>query len=286
MTPLGLFHAPGERIDVSACDGQVLASYHYGADLQRPYLHPLAPPGGPAVTLASPHDHPWHHGAFLSWKFVDGRDLWQGDGGRAVSGPLELTEHCDDRVRWSHMVDWREDEDGSGPRLLVERRDLTVRLVDDTRSLVRWSSTFEVERPIRVHADERGYGGFGIRLIRDLQWGYRLFTADGEVEAHEVRGSRSLWSSWYGLDDVDHGWVGVTLFEDPDNPHAPSPLFVPRVIQQMAYLSSGFTFGRDHTIDPDSPLTLRYGLLLHRGEPADSPGTWQGWFGEDEGDDR
>jgi hypothetical protein len=102
-----------------------------------------------------------------------------------------------------------------------------------------------------------------------------------------VRGTRSPWASWYGRCDETGDWAGVTLFESPDNPGHPAPVFVPaaQAMEEMAFLSSGFVFAGDHTIEPAQPLTLRYGVLLHRGEPPAGAGTWQRWFGDDEEDE-
>ena len=52
--------------------GQELWRLHFGEDCPKPFFDPLAPVGGPSLSWEAPPDHPWHHGLWFSWKFMNG----------------------------------------------------------------------------------------------------------------------------------------------------------------------------------------------------------------------
>ncbi len=57
--------------------GALVARYHYGDHLPRPFLAPLIAPGGRQVTAdPGPADHPHHRGVWTGHRDVDGVDHW------------------------------------------------------------------------------------------------------------------------------------------------------------------------------------------------------------------
>src|SRR5690349_20967673 len=42
----------------------------------KPFFHPLAVAGGPALTNFKPEDHPWHYGLWFSWKYINHANYW------------------------------------------------------------------------------------------------------------------------------------------------------------------------------------------------------------------
>ncbi|MCL4545985.1 MAG: PmoA family protein [Chloroflexi bacterium] len=264
---LGLHHVLGDALAIDDGSGGLLATYHYSTEDLRSYFHPLAPPGAPPLTLASPHDHTWHTGMFFAWKFVDEVNFWEPGQGRVVSRALTVTAHRSDEVTWSQENEWRAGASGEGSVLLREQRDLALQLLDEQRYVIHWRLAFRCDSARRLHADpDRGYGGLGIRLIRDFQARPKLLAAGGQNDLTSIRGTRAPWAAIAGKYDATHEWASLVMFEHPSNPNFPAPVFLGKDLCAMAFLGSGFTFGRNYTIQPDMPLTLRYTVLVHRGE--------------------
>jgi hypothetical protein len=204
---------------------------------------------------------------FFAWKFIDGINFWEPGQGRTVSRTLTVTAHRSEEVSWSQENEWRIGAAGEGPALLREQRDLTVRLLDERRYAIHWRLTFRADHARRLHADpDRGYGGLGIRLIRDFQAHPKLVTTGGPKDLASIRGTRTPWAAFTGRYDATHEWASLVLFEHPSNPGFPAPIFLGKDLCAMAFLGSGFTFGRDYAVQPDAPLTLRYTVLVQRGE--------------------
>jgi hypothetical protein len=57
---------------------------------------------------------------------------------------------------------------------------------------------------------------------------------------------------------------GVTLFDHPSNPNHPTVFHV----RDDGWMGSCLTFDASRTVEPGTPLRLRYGLYVHAGLPA------------------
>jgi hypothetical protein len=213
---------------------------------------------------------------FVSWKFVDDTNFWEPGQGRVVSRALAITAHTPAAVVWLQHNDWVQGLAADGPVVLREERTVGLHLQDARRYVIRWRSTFRADRDRRLHSDpDRGYAGLGIRLIRDFQVRPRLLAAGGQNDPATVRGAREPWAAWQGRYDATLEWAGAALFEHPSNPDFPAPVFIGKQLAAMAFLGSGFVFGRDFVIRPQEPLNLTYALHVHRGEAsADDYARW------------
>ncbi len=56
---------------------------------------------------------------------------------------------------------------------------------------------------------------------------------------------------------------GITLMDHPMNLNHPVPFHV----RDDGWMGAALTFSGAHRIEPGSPLRLRYGLYVHRGQP-------------------
>src|SRR5215510_7562347 len=72
------------RIEVQF-DGRPLATYHYGSEWMKPFLHQVHAPSGEIVTRGYPvekiegesNDHFWHHGIWYGHGDINGIDFWR-----------------------------------------------------------------------------------------------------------------------------------------------------------------------------------------------------------------
>jgi hypothetical protein len=276
--------------------GELVARYHIGPKVPKPYFWPLNAPGGVTVTRAWPMepaakgdstDHPHQKSAWFCHgdvipegiplknkiKGVDGVDFWSEAKGHGkivctkVDEPRILPAGQSGSVRTHN--EWRT---ADGIKILDEER--TVRLYDlgKARLLVleidlhasvcpiTFGDTKEGAMGVRVHDGLRTQGGKG-----------QLENAEGKKGEKEVWGFRSVWCDYSG--DLGGKTVGVALFDDPKNAHA------------AAWHSRGYglmaanPFGREKARFPavkgskdlvrlakGEHLKLRYGILLHTGD--------------------
>jgi hypothetical protein len=87
-------------------------------------------------------------------------------------------------------------------------------------------------------------------------------SAGGRDEA-EVLWKQSKWVDYSGpiLPKVAEG---VTLMDHPQNPNHPTYFHV----RNDGWMGASLTYDAARTITPGAPLSLRYGLWVHRGVPT------------------
>jgi len=63
---------------IGLADGdKVIWQFNYGKETSKPYFHPVALIDGTVLTQDRPADHPWHHGLWFSWKYINGVNFWE-----------------------------------------------------------------------------------------------------------------------------------------------------------------------------------------------------------------
>jgi hypothetical protein len=274
--------------------GEVVARYHTGPGVPKPYFWPLKSPGGVAVTRAWPMekagpgestDHPHQKSAWFCHgdvipeglelkqkiKGVKGVDFWAEAKGH---GRIVCTEVGKPTVaKWKGAIttknEWRT---ADGTKILDEIR--VIRVYDfgkvwllvldiDLHASVfpiTFGDTKEGSMGVRVHDQLREKGGKG-----------SLLNAEGKVGAKQVWGQRSAWCDYSGV--IDGKAVGIAIFDDPENRF-------PACWHSRDYgLMAANPFGRDGSAFPavkgqkdlvrlakGERLQLRYGILVHEGD--------------------
>ena len=140
------YHWKTEKDSLSLLAGQqVVYTYHFAADEGYPYLHPLSLPGGPVLSALAPHDHPWHRGLWLAWKFLNGVNYWEfpskqataPEGKTAVVGPAAIQSNGTTATVQLRL------EYSKGQVLLNEERTLIAsQPAADGSYTIDWTSTF------------------------------------------------------------------------------------------------------------------------------------------------
>src|SRR5262249_22822427 len=117
-------------------------------------------------------------------------------------------------------------------------------------------------------------GALGVRVhdqMREQKGNGRLTNAEGKVGERDCWGQLSAWCDYSGT--VDGKKVGLTIFDDPKNPH-------PAAWHSRGYgLMAANPFGRARSrfpavkgrndlvrLDKGRHLRLRYGILVHTGD--------------------
>ncbi|MDF1799507.1 MAG: PmoA family protein [Planctomycetota bacterium] len=277
-------------------DGRLLFELRHGEGEDEPALHPLGLPGGPSLTVDRPSDHPWHHGLWFAWKFIDGVNYWEhGPEGRPVGRtswdpPLlgvggDGTARALLRLTYAHTGASEAD-----PRVrLIEQRALVVHPpgADGTWAL-DWRSSFEAagravtldRTPLLGEPGGKVFGGYGGLSLRLAQLEERTVTSEhGPVAfSTEFRARpRAVALDYTGrpkpvsdaLGTAMPGPAGIAVLEHPDNPRLADGGRAWYAIRSdaMTFFTPAVLTEGPLIVEPGQPLHLAWRIIVH-------PGAW------------
>jgi hypothetical protein len=108
--------------------------------------------------------------------------------------------------------------------------------------------------------DDKGYGGFSIRL--DPGDGLSFKNASGSVEAQRTALDAGPWMNIIGNWDEELSDEGVIMISHPDNPGHPQPW----IIRTEKSMQNAMYPGRFPVmIPPEKPLRLKYRVIVYQG---------------------
>ncbi|MFO0867856.1 MAG: PmoA family protein [Pirellulales bacterium] len=235
------------------------------------YIHPVWTPGGTVVTDEFPPDHAHQSGIFLAytktrfenrepnfWELAHGRGrvrFVRRQAAAVSAGPIFV-----------ELVVDQEHVDETAPGGKVALRETwrlqvwNVGSADGTPWVVDLESTRACASSEPLYLPQYHYGGMALRGARS--WGgdaARFLTSDG---ADRLAGNhtRPRWCDLSGT--VAGRQAGLALLTHPGNFRYPEPL---RIHPTMPYLVYTPSHLGDWAIEPGTPQTSRYRLLVHDG---------------------
>ncbi len=248
------------------------------------YVHPLYDLDGNVLTEDFPADHRHHRGLFWAW-----HQVWVGD--KRVGDPWAIKDFSweVDNARVSH--------DAASAGLMVRVLWKSPRWTNDggqQAPLVRETTTIRVYRAEKNHRkidfeirlvamveglrlggsdDAKGYGGFSMRLR--LPADARFTAKRGTVEPQRLSVDAARWmdlSASYGRGGQ---LAGVTTLCHPSLPGFPQRW----ILRSSRSMQNPVYPGREPVaLSRETPLTLRYRLVVHRG--AVDPRAAEAWQAE------
>ncbi|WP_435018841.1 PmoA family protein [Tundrisphaera sp. TA3] len=259
----------GDRASIRR-DGVELTVFHFGPNLERPFLFPLNGPAGRSLTrMGHPHDpegHSHHNSVWLAHNDLNGENFWLDTGaGRVVHRKIIRFDDSDDAARIVAEADWVGKE---GRVLMTERRGITVRPLDQGQWLLLIDAQFTPGAEPAV-LGKTPFGLIGVRMAKTIginDGGGRIRNSEGqegEKGPNNAFRTRARWLDYSG--PIANGVAeGITLLDHPANPHHPTAFHV----RGDGWMGASLTMDDAITITRESPLRLRYGLLVHAGVPA------------------
>jgi hypothetical protein len=285
------------RIDLYA-GTQLVATYHHGKGVPKPYLWPLHAPGGVPVTRAWPivqdqeggtNDHVHQKSAWFCHgdvipegitvpkaRGVEGVDFWAEGPNHGVIACLRAAVSRTGAITADN--EWRS---ADGKKVLDERQSVALHDLGGAYLVVVTSELTASAAPVAFGDTKEG--SFGVRVSDQLLVKHRdrnrkeianpksvIRNADGKTTEKECWGQASAWCDYSG--EVGGKAVGVAVFADPANPH-------PTCWHVRDYgLLAANPFGREKSGFPamkgrtdlvklgqGERLKLRYGIYLHAG---------------------
>ena len=112
--------------------------------------------------------------------------------------------------------------------------------------------------------DAKGYGGFSARIKRPDDLTFRA--TDGYRQAQGLAVSPAPWMDFTATFEPNNGKSGIAILCHPSLPNFPQPWILRHPAKSMQ--NPVFPGREPVPISMTEPLTLRYRLIIHRGDSA------------------
>ena len=231
------------------------------------YVHPLYDLEGEVLTEDFPEDHRHHRGIFWAWHQVWVRDAKMGDGWATRDFEWDVTsvrsvENDADSAALQARVLWKSPalKDASGNLIPFAEEQTLIRAHrgSDALRLIDFEIQLRALLPeVRIGGseDEKGYGGFSVRI--ELPQDLEFSGTSGPVEPQITAVNAGPWLN------MSRDGRGVAILTHPANPQFPQPW----ILRRARSMQNPVWPGRDSVlVSQDAPVVLRYRLVLHRGQ--------------------
>jgi len=253
----------------------VIWQFNYGEQAAKPFFHPLALTTGEVLTCQAPPDHPWHHGLWFCWKYINGVNYWEEN--KATGRSDGLTRWTNVRIQTRHARSARIDldltyEDPDGQAVLTEQRIVRISAPDsDGQYHLDWKMTFtagaeDVVLDRTPLPDEPGgqiwggYAGLSVRLAKELE-DRQVINAKGSVSFENDRHrSRSQCMDYSGM--IGSAPAGIAILDDRQSRNFPTPWYAIRS-DVMSFFSPAVICYGPHTLPAGRRMTLEYRVIVH-----------------------
>jgi hypothetical protein len=262
-----VFHREEDRLRIEI-EGRPFATYAWlDPSIKRPYFADVRSPRGLPVTRSLPPaagidatDHAtMHPGLWLAFGDLGGADFWRNEGVVRFAGFVEDPVVDPEGGRFAVRNRYE-----TGGRIICEEV-CRIRIdVTPHGYLLDWRSEFSGPEPFAFGDQEEMGLGFRVATALIVANGGEITDSEGRRGEAQVWGQPSDWCDYAG----EGG--GILLMSDPGN-------FRRSWFHARAYgLLVANPFGRRAfaggapsrvVVDPGESLTLRFGVLIHDGDP-------------------
>ena len=241
-----------------------------------PILWPIIGPTGKAMTRAYPmadnpgekKDHPHHRSMWFTHGNVNGLTFWH----------KELIKHREfvriesgDRAVVVTRNDWMSRD---GKKVCEDERTLTFAADDDARWIDFDITLGAIDQPVKFGDTKEGTMGVRVAATMkvDSKKGGQIVNSEGQTDS-DAWGKPAAWVDYHG--PVEGETVGIAILNHPSSFRFPTywhvrtyGLFAANPFGLHDFRGSRKVDG-SHTLKPGETMTLRYRVLLHRGDEKD-----------------
>lgn len=256
------------QLSISA-GGREITRYYFGdlaTQLKRPFFYPLNVGSANAVRgypmdpkPGETNDHPHHTGLWFGHGDVDRLDYWMNTAVKpTVSHQKFLVREAGPVFARIASVDqWGEH--------ITETRDVTIYNAGE-EVLMDWTITLKAtSKPVVLGKTKEG--GFSVRVATELtgRGGGKMVDSLGGEGEPAIRAKTAPWADNYGV--IEGKIVGIALLNHPTSFRAPPDWHV----RAYGLFASSVLMNKDsHTLDPATPITLKYRVYAHKGDPKEA----------------
>ncbi|MBN1395666.1 MAG: PmoA family protein [Pirellulales bacterium] len=258
-------------------DGRLFAEYLIRSGA-KPVLWPIIGPTGKRMTRDYPmadnpgekkKDHPHHRSLWFTHGDVNGVNFWA-EGERV--GTIKHVEFVKLSGGRPAVIETRNAWlDPDGKKVCEDHRTLRFDADGDTRWIDFDIALKATDGPVTFGDTKEG--AFGIRVADTLRVdagrGGRIVNSRGQVDL-DAWGRPAEWIDYHG--PIDGQTVGIAVLNHPDSFRFPTYWHVrPYGLLAanpfgMRDFTEGKQSGGEKTLSPGEEITLRYRILLHRGD--------------------
>ncbi|MFV0593666.1 MAG: DUF6807 family protein [Draconibacterium sp.] len=236
------------------------------------YIHPLYSLNGKVLTEDFPSDHLHHRGVFWAWHQVwigDKRisDGWEIKDFEQTLTEFEFIKNASGLVIIKTEVDWKSDKwkkEGVKVPYLNEKAMITVHPTSgNVRKIDFEIRLLALEENLKLGGseDEKGYGGFSVRL--NLPEDVSFTGPDGKIEPLETQVLSNGYVQIAGKFDEGVRGSGVVIVDNPENPGYPQPW----ILRAKNSMQNVVWPGREPVaVSTMQPVVLKYSLLIYSGK--------------------
>ncbi|MEX2185524.1 MAG: PmoA family protein [Pirellulales bacterium] len=260
-------------------DGKLFTEYVTRSGT-KPILWPVIGPTGKAMTRSWPmnadappsekRDHPHHRSFWFTHGEVNGVDFWSesNKAGRIVHREFAKIESKPTPTIVA-INDW---QDREGKKICEERQTIAFGADDDRRWIDFTTAVTATEGPLTFGDTKEG--SFGVRVAGtmkvDAKLGGKIVNSEGQTN-DGAWGKPAAWVDYYG--PVEGETLGIAILDHPSNFRHPTTwhvrtygLFAANPFGQHDFAGGDKNVDGKHTIGKGETLTLRYRVLLHKGD--------------------
>jgi len=231
------------------------------------YCHPVHTPDGTVLTDDFPKDHYHHRGIFWSWPRMKARgktvQTWHLEGIHQTHRKWLKRLVGPEAGHMDVVNEWRLDD---GTVVGTETIRTTIHPAEGPGRAVDFDLEFEaVGGPVELlGAGGKGYGGFCFRFAPRKG---TVITTDAGVQAKDSNNGRFAWADLSARFAGRETMSGAAVFVHPATP----PDRRPRgwTIRHYGFLGPNWPHLEPFTLEPGAPVTLRYRVVLHRGDAGE-----------------
>ena len=232
------------------------------------YIHPLYSLKGTVITEDFPEDHLHHHGIFFAWHQIVCNDSSIADGWMSENlswNVVDATASNDGNViTISSEVMWNSSLDGQRQEPIAqEKSKIAVYESSERFRIIDYDFNLKPlldSLGIGGSDDEKGYGGFSLRL--KLPDDIKFVAKEGPVEAQVLPVEAGPWMNFTGsFDGPMAPACGVVVFCHPSNPGSPQPW----ILRKEKSMQNPAFPGRVPVALNRNALNLRYRMVIHSG---------------------
>ena len=230
------------------------------------------------LTEDFPKDHRHHRGVFWAWHYLAVGDQQIGDPWTCKDIEWDVTEvktsptpggtalQLQAEVLWKSPK-WT-DAKGNAKPLVAETTRITVHsAAENYREIDFEISLLAKEENVRLAGaqDDKGYGGFCVRV--PLPDTLRFTGKNGNLTPMRTAIPAGPWLDFSAPFTEDAPVNGVSVLQHPKNPGFPEPW----ILRSETSMQNAMYPGREPiTLSTKEPLTLRYRLIVHRGDAREA----------------
>ncbi|UCD61893.1 MAG: PmoA family protein [Flavobacteriaceae bacterium] len=240
------------------------------------YIHPLYGIDGSVLTEDFPEDHPHHRGVFWAWHQVVIGDRKLGDSWACKDfiwniKNIEISR-SGENLNLMVSTHWQSPKwispEGTQKPFLLENTKISIYPRKDNYRIVRFEiALLALEKNLKIGGseDEKGYGGFSVRL--QLPEDIRFSSIEGSVAAKNTAVEGGKWMNVFGSFTNKNNRSGIAIFSHQDALEDKEKW----ILREKESMQNCVFPGRKSvTVSTTNPTILKYSLLIYEGEMTGS----------------